>query len=91
MPSPLTEEDLIALTNKFEKWKDYLNDNNNSSPQDYPSFSPFFNCISSIRETFFPNTPANLPSQNSNSHNNSSNNNNNTNNNNQLLIMKIPR
>lgn len=79
MPSPLTEEDLITLTNKFEKWKDYLN--NNSSPQDYPSFSPFFNCISSIRETFFQNTLANLPFQNTNYHNNSSNDNNNNNNN----------
>ncbi len=79
MPSPLTEEDLVALTNKFEKWKDYLNDNNNSSPQDYPSFSPFFNCISSIRETFFQYTLANLPSQNTNYQNNSSNNNNNNN------------
>ncbi len=61
MPSPLTEEDLIALTNKFEKWKDYLNDNNNSSPQDYPSFSPFFNCNPSAKISSRIRSPFYLP------------------------------
>ncbi len=58
MPSPLTEDDLIALANKFQQWKEYLTTSSCSSSfssvtEEYPSFPKLFNCISSIHESFF--------------------------------------
>ncbi len=57
-PLPLTEDDLISFTNKFEQWKKYLASSKRSSTSTstsklYPSFPKFFECISSIHESFF--------------------------------------
>ncbi len=53
MISPLTEEDLSSMANRFEQWRKYLLQQNKASPNAYPSFSKLFNSLSAIHNSFF--------------------------------------
>ncbi len=106
MPSPLTEDDLLSLANKFEQWKEYLASiPSSSATKEFPSFPQLFNCISSIHQSFFKNTTTTDPTNNSiiagkNKRRRDlpienipyrSNNTNTNNNNNKLTIADIPK